>query len=407
MTTAAYHWLKKIEHAVEDLKVIPFWGTSPPFPWETFSQHLSELLKVPHVKVLRHQTDWKEAKDLLSGMGVSPHIIPLDCTPLQGEVFWVMSTEDVNKAISFSLLQSQLSKPLLDPRFQEGYYDFLSLEILHILDQQKAFGDLNVKRRSPSSLPLEGAICIDIAITINQETLWGRIIASQEFIHNFRAHFMQKKESLLSSELSKQVNVSLRLEIGNVHLNVEQWQQVKVGDFVILDRCSFDPIHRKGTAKVLLEKTPLFQVRIKENTVKILEEAYYEEDTSTMDTSFSDNEEKREEDEFSEEEFIPHEDEESSKEEPPSEHLWSSKNGETTQESLISLSEIPLVLTVEIAKIRMSLEKILQLQPGNVLELSILPEEGVDLTIGGKKVAKGELIKIGDVLGLKILRLGE
>jgi flagellar motor switch protein FliN/FliY len=408
MTTAPYHWVKKIEHAIEDLKVIPLWGTAPSFPWEAFSQQLAQLLNIDQVKVLRHQTDWKETKDLLSGMGAHPFIIPLDCLPLPGEVFWVMSSEDAAKAISFSLSHNQSHKPLLDARFQEGYYHFLSLEVLNILDQQKAFGDLNVIRRTPTPLPANGAICIDIVITIKQETLWGRVIASQEFIHNFRAHFVQKKASLLSNELIKQINVPLRFEIGSVSLNLYQWQKAKVGDFVILDRCSFDPEHRKGTAKVLLEKAPLFQVRIKENTIKILEEAYYEEDTRMMDTPFSDDEEKKEEEEdFSEEEFSLSEDEEMPDQERPSEHLWSSKNDDSPPESLISQSEIPLVLTVEVAKIRMSLEKILQLQPGNVLELSVLPEEGVDLTISGKKVAKGELIKIGDVLGIKILRLGE
>jgi flagellar motor switch protein FliN/FliY len=46
---------------------------------------------------------------------------------------------------------------------------------------------------------------------------------------------------------------------------------------------------------------------------------------------------------------------------------------------------------------------LLHLKPGNVLELSVRPEQGVDLSIGGKKVAKAELVKLGDVLGVKIL----
>jgi flagellar motor switch protein FliN/FliY len=55
----------------------------------------------------------------------------------------------------------------------------------------------------------------------------------------------------------------------------------------------------------------------------------------------------------------------------------------------------------------MNLEKLLQLQPGNVLDLNVRPEQGVSVTLNGKRVARAELVKLGDVLGIKILHLGE
>ena len=78
-----------------------------------------------------------------------------------------------------------------------------------------------------------------------------------------------------------------------------------------------------------------------------------------------------------------------------------------TTEKLISSQKIPLTLVIEVDRIRMSLDKLLQLAPGNVLDLSVRPEQGVYVTIGGKKVAHGEIIKLGDALGLKILQLGD
>ena len=60
---------------------------------------------------------------------------------------------------------------------------------------------------------------------------------------------------------------------------------------------------------------------------------------------------------------------------------------------------------MEIGRLKINLDKLLHLKPGNVLELSVRPEQGVDLSIGGKKMAKAELIKLGDVLGVKILHL--
>ena len=55
----------------------------------------------------------------------------------------------------------------------------------------------------------------------------------------------------------------------------------------------------------------------------------------------------------------------------------------------------------------MPLEKVTQLKPGNVLELGLSPEPVIHLTIGGKRVAKGELVRIGEAFGVKILTLGD
>ena len=87
------------------------------------------------------------------------------------------------------------------------------------------------------------------------------------------------------------------------------------------------------------------------------------------------------------------------------EHLWATHSNSV--EKLISPQEIPLTLSVEVARLQISLEKLLQLSPGNILELPTRPEQGVDVVIEGKKVAKAELIKLGEMLGIKILKLGE
>jgi flagellar motor switch protein FliN/FliY len=169
-----------------------------------------------------------------------------------------------------------------------------------------------------------------------------------------------------------------------------------VGDFILLDRCTFDPTTKKGTAALVLDHTPLLRVRIKDNSLKIIDYAFYREEHHPMNPEIPSDEEKQED--FSSAEF---ENEDGSNQE----HLWSPEND--TTEKLISTKEIPLTLTVEVARMRINLEKLMQLSPGNILELPVRPEHGVDVVIGGKKVAKAELVKLGEMLGIKILQLGE
>jgi flagellar motor switch protein FliN len=192
-------------------------------------------------------------------------------------------------------------------------------------------------------------------------------------------------------------------------LSQREWQEVNPGDFIILDRCSYDPVSQKGTLTLACRERPLFKVKIKKNNLKILDYAFYQGEQNNMDEEFK--KESEGENEFAEdldlEEEPPYvESEEDFAEE--SEHLWEpGQEQRPAPDTLFSAQEIPLNIVVEVDRIRMNLHKLLQLQPGNILELSARPEQGVSLTVNGKKIARAELIKLGDILGVKILEIGD
>jgi flagellar motor switch protein FliN len=75
-------------------------------------------------------------------------------------------------------------------------------------------------------------------------------------------------------------------------------------------------------------------------------------------------------------------------------------------EPLVPRTSIPITITVELGKVKMNADKVLGLEPGNLLELNRAPGERVDLISGGKKIGTGELLRVGDVLGVRILELG-
>ena len=72
----------------------------------------------------------------------------------------------------------------------------------------------------------------------------------------------------------------------------------------------------------------------------------------------------------------------------------------------LTANDIPLTLTIEVAQLNVTAQKLLELQPGNVLDLEISPEAGVDLVIAGRIIGKGELLKIGDSIGVRIQQIG-
>jgi type III secretion system YscQ/HrcQ family protein len=74
-------------------------------------------------------------------------------------------------------------------------------------------------------------------------------------------------------------------------------------------------------------------------------------------------------------------------------------------ETLTSLQELPLEVSVEVSRLEMNFKTLSELKPGNLLELATRPENGVHLVVNGQKLARGELIRVGQLLGIRILEI--
>lgn len=77
------------------------------------------------------------------------------------------------------------------------------------------------------------------------------------------------------------------------------------------------------------------------------------------------------------------------------------------QEPFSSIHDIPMTLTIEVGRVVLSADKLLNLQPGNLLDLKVALENGVIISVNGKKIGRGELMRIGDNIGVRILDLGK
>ena len=408
MTQAPQYWLKNIENALLAAKEVPLWGHPPIFALEECAAQLSSKLNIADLKLSLKKTDIVPFEHLLLGLGNHPIITPVNLSPLEETLFFVLSEEDMAKLSLQALSTTQPVRLFSDRRLQEGFYQFLILEALSTIDQMKTLGDLSLKMAPFTSFTKDEALCIDISIASGKLSLWGRLICPRSFLESFRRHFTASKESILHSPMISEIEVSLALELGHATLTASQWGKVIPGDFIILDRCSYDPKTQKGALQISFDDTPLFRARLKQQSIKLLDYAYYYEEETTMDTNIPDEESKNlKKEEIPQE--IPSDVEEENLEDLPDEpnHLWSAKEAQKgSMDKIIATHDIPLTLTIEVARLRMSLQKLLELKPGNVLELAVHPEQGVDVTINGKKVAKGELVKLGDALGVKILQVG-
>ncbi len=393
---APLFWIKQLQHSLEDLKEIPLWGTAPSFPLDQLAHQLGALLHIPDLKITLENVGMRSAEELTAGLGSNPAKTALELTPLSTPLYLVIATEDMAKLIHVCLATQNGVKGFSTPAFQEGFYRFLLLQVAELVDQLNAFDELSIKIGPEYPLPKEPTLCLDVCLHGPKQPIWARLVLPSAFRQAFKSHFSTRAFSPLGSSMTQHIDVPLKLEVGQTRLTLNDWKQVTVGDFVVLEQCSFDPKTRKGTATLVLNQKPLLRVRLKEESLKIVDYAFYYEDTMNENTP--------EEPSDDNEELLPSSEHESNEEEP----LWISEDQEGYPlERLTATHEIQLSLTVEVARLKMNLDKLLQLKPGNILEIPVRPEQGVDISIAGKKVAKGELIKLGEMLGVKILHLGE
>jgi flagellar motor switch protein FliN len=401
MSNAPLSWIKQIQSTLIDSGQIPLSGSLPAFPWDAFSSKIAELVQMTHLTIAPRKTSILGGADLLKGLGAQPLCIALDLTPLEKSSFWVMSREDMAQLAALALNPTEEGKGFSSPEFQEGFYYFLATELVLLAREQNVLDDLSLAMGGQALPPEEESLCVDVDIKLPKQTLWGRWICPASVHAQLKSHFSTQEPPALTSAFAKQLDVTVHLELGQTNLSVSEWKNVDVGDFILLERCQFDPTTQKGSGTLMLGKTPLLRARIKEDSLKITDYAIYHEENDPMNPEIPNHDEHSEEEEIGGEEFSSEELEG----EESVEHLWSPANEE--MEKLVSTQEIPLTLTVEVARMQINLEKLLQLSPGNTLELPVRPEQGVDVVISGKKVAKAELIKLGEMLGIKILQLGE
>jgi flagellar motor switch protein FliN/FliY len=77
------------------------------------------------------------------------------------------------------------------------------------------------------------------------------------------------------------------------------------------------------------------------------------------------------------------------------------KKGTNTR-TLEFLMDVALQVSVEVGRARMTINDLLQMGPGSVVELEKLAGEPLDIFINGKAVARGEAVIVNEKFGVRL-----
>ena len=374
-----YFWLRKITEELHLHDQIPLFGNAPAFDWGRFSAQISARFGVHHPLLFRSRlSGWKTADEIKSSLGDEPVVLPIKVGSLDGSAFWIMSKEAVAKFTSWMMNGKAKSQLLCSDILAEGFYRYLALQVMDITSQMDPLQRMPMLLSESSPLPETDAFCIDIEMDFEKHTAWGRLALEPRLQKSWAEHF-SASVNYIPEKIAKITEVNIGIKVGSVLLSQQEWKKMKKGDFVLLDKGSYDPRKQTGAAYLTLGQMALFQVKIKQNKMQLIDYAFiYEEEMN------NNPQQPPKPDPFAKE----------AEELPPAE-------GEA-----LALKELPIFVTVELARLRVTLEKLMQLAPGNLIELPVHPDQAVKLTVNGQLVGHAELVHLGETLGLRILDLG-
>jgi len=364
-------WARKVDNALRELDRIPLYGNAPRFDISQISSLIATHYGAPSLSVELGECSWCAAGEVKEGLGSNVVSLGIGIAPLAGEVIWLMGREDVAHLTSWLMNGKTRSKAISSEVLQEGFYRYLALEALDALQGLEPLKSFSLKISDEGGSLEKNAYCIDVKLSYEQRSCWGCLVLSPRFLTSWQRHFASLRELFCLSSLAQSVEVPLSICTGTISLTTEEWNQLKIGDFVLLDRGGYDPRHHEGTASLMLGSTALIHVNVKENKLKMLDYAlFYEEIMKTPG----------EPDKIGPENPLPAE-----------------------EERAMAIKELPLHITVELARLRMTVDQLMKLAPGNFLELPVHPEQEVSLTVNGQKIGRGELVYLGEALGIRVL----
>ena len=426
-------WIKHLTTCVEESQDSPIFGHPPAFDLDLLTTQLKSTLHLEDFEVATSKEGFRKESDLLQDLGEEPSVIPIALSPVSGNLFWAMSQEDIEQFSSWTLTHEQKQFNFTDPDMQKGYYHFCITSALLSLRNSQIYPDLSPKIEK-ATLVKEKSFTLDVSLSHDGKSVWGRIIIPKSFQESFKAHYNQKLPSLRDLKSKSEILLHTPLIAGSVSLIASELKALNEGDFIVLDQCTFHPKSKKGYLLLNLSNHPLFQLKLKEDHLKVLDYAYAiegqvmdnEDDMPQDSQPIEDILEEHDlggelpldEEAMDMEYELPHEEtpieagSEALEETPIDPPIETSLDSEiddqvesVVEEKMIHPSEVPLTLTVEVAKLKISLEKLIELQPGAVLNTSVHPERGVNLSLNGRIIGKGELMQVGDALGVKIIEL--
>ena len=380
------------------------------FPWDEFAKALQEAFGIS-CSFRPQPPAWTAKADVSKGL-IPPTIsIAVGVTDVEGQVTLLLNRPDVERFMGSVL---KIDSPTLlrqDPSLFDQFSLFLSAQLAACTNSLPSLKPLSIRLAADQPEEGAGALCQDIEIFFEEERGLARLVMPPTFLNSWRALRLGAHPEIRLSEYSE-LEIPLSIEAGRTSATPEEIESLHLGDFFVLDHPFYIPGSQKSRVFLTHNGVPLFRAKIQEEGVKILEMPLQHEaflPTGGVSMSAKRQEPPPPPEETQNPPLEAQEWEEQQQEAPPmTEEEAQATPGLSAMlpGKPVDVGSLPVAVVVQLAELMMSVEKLAELQPGNLLDLDVRPENGAALVVNGKVIGRGELLRIGDSVGVRITEIG-
>ncbi|ANH78510.1 type III secretion system cytoplasmic ring protein SctQ [Candidatus Chlamydia sanziniae] len=362
------HWLKSRNDLLYSLGKMKEDVAVPPFPVEACVRKLKEKFRLEDVEVFIDFHGTLTTTQAVSEFGLHLLIQPMLVQPWDpGNFFFFTSEEDLQELMVAVFNDASLASYFYEKDKLLGFHYYFVAEACKLLEELEWGSSLAVKvagdvRFTTQELETSYQI-VDVTCRLDGHYARFRLLLPDATFQSCQKFFSELNQEFDVHNINQTQLLSMSVEIGYAQLAQEDWHQVVPGSFIVLDSCLYDPETEASGAFVTVQTQHFFGGRF-------------------LDTQFGD-------------------------------FKITSYSNLTPEEAPVAedpkVPAAPLPgyskLVVEIARYSLPVEEFLKLAPGSVLHLGVNPVRGIDIILDGAKVGRGEIISLGDVLGIRVLEV--
>ena len=406
---------------------LPVHPRSFAFDFSPIAKRLCDLFQIDALDIKTQpakQISLEEVSALFSDATLYERITIPACA---GHLFWITPKSSLKHFTLMALAKEEKEDELISNDLLEGFKRFIAAELIFQINQENnpLFQSALIEQKE---LPSSGGYLYELLINCGEKQLSCSLFLTDTFAKSFAQNATSHEPLRIPEEMKQTVKTTVGLDMGHFSMSVKEFSKLKKGDFVVLDRCTLDPETQHGNLTLTLKEKSLFRAKLKDGNLKILDYPLdLAGDINAMDDipPLPNNPDQppinpRDPGEPSLESFEPNAygnsqgNEDENIEQPwvdmgesnaplssPMDEMQVEKP--SAQKTEISSREIPLNVRIEVGRIQMPLERLLNLAPGQVLELGLHINEGISCMIGDKKIASGELVKLGETIGVRLV----
>ncbi|MDP1880226.1 MAG: hypothetical protein Q8K60_04730 [Parachlamydiaceae bacterium] len=266
-----YEDLQVIKPELKKRDSIPLTGRSPNFPWDEFSQKLSQIFEREGIQIEASDCIWRSKEELESTFGNQVLTSTFAIPNMHGHVSLVISNQDVQILSMLLLIQDVNPHSVLEDDLTLGVYKFFVLEALYQFRELISDKKIMPTLVDETFKTFEDSLCRDIFLRYHDQTIRACLMISPEFQKSWVKHFSNAPLSPLSQSLSQNVDLNFNVKAGETTLPLKDWMEVKEGDFIILDHCFINDQTLSGHVFLTNNGRNVFKAELKDGQLTILQ----------------------------------------------------------------------------------------------------------------------------------------